>query len=322
MIDTEVVPGTPTAATPLHFTLPPGLAPGRLDKALAQLMPDHSRARLQAWIAAGHVQVDGERAQRRTRVQAGSHICVFPQPAPEALAFVPEPIDFTVLAEGEGWVVVDKPAGLVTHPGAGHWHGTLMNGLLYRYPELAQVTRAGIVHRLDKDTSGLLVVARTEAAQVNLVRQLKARTVRREYRALVHGWVHDDGCVDAPIGRDPHVPVRMTSKHPIAPKRAVTHYEVRALGQCDGEPVSELTCRLETGRTHQIRVHMAALHHPLLGDTLYGGKALAGAQRQMLHACALGFQDPLQRGGRYFEVSLAEDFRAVRARIVWDGQVA
>ncbi|CAM5778301.1 RluA family pseudouridine synthase [Castellaniella caeni] len=318
MPDTEIATEDVQPDAPEQFELPLDALPERLDKVLARLLPQHSRSRLQGWIEAGHVRVDGRVGKVRSQVGPGARIQVWPQQAPEDLAFVPESVEFEVVADSLSWIVVNKPAGLVTHPGAGNWHGTLLNGLLYRYPELLHVARAGIVHRLDKDTSGLLVVARTEVAQTHLVRQLQARTVKREYCALAHGALAGEGTVDAPIGRDSRVPVRMSAERPIAPKPAVTHYVAQALGQYETARVSEVVCRLETGRTHQIRVHMALLRHPLLGDTLYGGRALAGAQRQMLHARALSFQDPDSGAWPAFSAPLPEDFQAVRARIHWE----
>ena len=318
MPDTEFATEDAGPEEPELFELPLHVLPDRLDKVLARLLPQHSRSRLQSWIEDGHVRVDGAVGKIRTRVGPGARIQVWPQRAPEDLAFTPEDVAFDVVADAPDWIVVNKPAGLVTHPGAGNWHGTLLNGLLHRYPELLHVARAGIVHRLDKDTSGLLVVARTDTAQTHLVRQLQARTVRREYCALVHGTLKGEGTVDAPIGRDARVPVRMSADRPIAPKPAVTHYAAQMLGHCDDASISEVVCRLETGRTHQIRVHMALLRHPLLGDTLYGGSTLAGAERQMLHARALSFQDPGSGQWQSFFADPPDDFRAVRGRIQWD----
>ena len=302
----------------LEYRLPATALPDRLDKVLARLIPRHSRSRLQDWIANGHVLLNGAATKIRQVVGPGDTIVVHPQVAPEDLAFMPEPVSFGIVAENEHWVVVDKPAGLVTHPGAGNWHGTLLNGLLHRYPELARIARAGIVHRLDKDTSGLMVVARSEVAQTSLVRQLQARTVHREYIALAHGRLKGAGVVDRPIGRDPAVPVRMAVERPVAPKPAITHYASLREGQdTQGAPVTEVACRLETGRTHQIRVHMAALGHPLLADTLYGGRAMAGATRQMLHARALSFEDPGTGGEVAFRSEPPADFEAARNGIDW-----
>jgi len=306
---------------PHTVTVPPHQAAGRLDKVLAALLPTHSRSRLQGWIEAGCVQVNGAAATLRQHTGPGDVLTVWPQPAPEALAFAPEPLDLDIIAESPAWIVVYKPAGLVTHPGAGNWHGTLLNGLLYRYPELAGVARAGIVHRLDKDTSGLLVVARSEAAQTHLVRQLQARSVGRDYLALVHGVTPDADRIDAAVGRDARVPVRMSAVAPLAGKPAVTHYRALRRGHTadpvNPQPVSELACRLETGRTHQIRAHFSALGHPLVGDTLYGGRALAGAARQMLHARALRFLDPRDESSCAFAVPPPADMQAVIAALDW-----
>src|SRR5690554_2204690 len=267
------------AEEPLVFRLGAAADSDRLDKVLAGLLPRHSRSRLQGWIEEGHVLLNGRQARVRQAVGPGDVITVYPQQAPEDLAFEPQPVDFDVAAESPQWIVVNKPAGLVTHPGAGNWQGTLLNGLLYRYPELARVARAGIVHRLDKDTSGLLVVARHEKSQTHLIRQLQARSVSREYIALVHGRLTRPGTVKLPIGRDPRVPVRMAVDNPTAPKPAITHYAPLRVGQADGVTVTEVACKLETGRTHQIRVHMMSLRHPLVGDALYGGKPVGSAQR-------------------------------------------
>lgn len=299
--------------------MPAGTRADRLDKVLAGLLSDHSRSRLQGWIEAGNVHVNGVPGKVRQTVGPGDEIAVWAQPAPETLAFSPEPIDFPVVDESPDWIVVNKPAGLVVHPGAGNWSGTLLNGLLHRYPELAQVARAGIVHRLDKDTSGLMVVARNEIAQTHLVRQLQARSMGREYVALAHGWLAAAGKVDRPIGRDPRVPVRMSVERPVAPKPAVTHYAPARRGEVEpGGRVSEVVCRLETGRTHQIRVHLASLGHPLLADTLYGGRNIAGAQRQMLHARALHFDDPGGRGEVQFAAPVPADMIQAQEAIAWN----
>jgi len=303
----------------LQWRIDDNAAGQRLDKVLAQLLPQHSRTRLQGWIAQGHVSVNGQTISSvRHLLLPGDMLRVFPQVAPETLAFTPQPVAFTVLGESPDWIVIDKPAGLVTHPGAGNWQATLLNGLLYRYPELAQVARAGIVHRLDKDTSGLLVVARHATAQTHLVRQLQDRSVSRHYLALVHGHLRADGRIDAPIGRDARTPVRMSVTRAIAPKPAITHYAPQRCGVTeDGAPVTQVLCRLQTGRTHQIRVHLASLNHPLMGDTLYGGREQAGATRQMLHAQSLTFQDPGHGGSVTFTCALPDDFVAVQDAVTW-----
>lgn len=304
---------------PQCITVPVGTRADRLDKVLAALLNGHSRNRLQGWIESGWVHVNGTAAKVRQVVGPGDVITVWEQPSPESLAFTPEPVAFDVVGESPDWIVVNKPAGLVTHPGAGNWHGTLLNGLLHRYPELTRVARAGIVHRLDKDTSGLMVVARNDLAQTHLVRQLQARSMGREYIALIHGLLVTTGQVNRPIGRDARVPVRMSVDRPIAPKPAVTHYFPSRQGRAQtGEPVSEVVCRLETGRTHQIRVHLASLGHPLLADTIYGGRQIGGASRQMLHARALHFDDPGGQGEVVFRAEPPEDMRYVQDETQWN----
>ena len=302
---------------PQLFRVTDSQALERLDKVLAQLVPQHSRSRLQTWIERGHVLVNGQPAKVRQTLHEDDLIAVYEQESPEDQAFKAEQIDFEIIAESPDWVVVNKPVGLVTHPGAGNWSGTLLNGLLYRYPELAHVARAGIVHRLDKDTSGLLVVARNEVAQTSLVRQLQARTMGREYLALAHGRMLTAGTVDRPIGRDPRVPIRMSVERPNAPKAAVTHYSLLRCGEYQDSNISEVSCRLETGRTHQIRVHLASLGHPLLGDTQYGGRVLGDAHRQMLHARRLRFDDPSTDTEVSFVAPVPEDMRQVLEGIQW-----
>lgn len=302
---------------PQLFRVTDNQALERLDKVLAQLVPRHSRSRLQTWIERGHVLVNGKPAKIRQTLHEDDLITVYEQESPEDQAFTPEKIDFEIMGESPDWVVVNKPVGLVTHPGAGNWGGTLLNGLLYRYPELAHVARAGIVHRLDKDTSGLLVVARNEVAQTHLVRQLQARTMGREYLALAHGRMLSAGTVDRPIGRDPRVPVRMSVERPNAPKAAITHYSLLRGGEYMDSNISEVSCRLETGRTHQIRVHLASLGHPLLGDTQYGGRVLGDAHRQMLHAYRLRFDDPTTDTEVSFVAPVPEDMQKVLEGIQW-----
>lgn len=303
----------------LNYQISLSAMPERLDKVLAQLMPNHSRSRIQDWIEQGHVLVN-EQPVLRIRYQAlpGDHIKVWPQARPEELAYEAENIPLDIVEQTEAWLVLNKPAGLVTHPGAGNWTGTLLNGLLYHYPQLTQVARAGIVHRLDKDTSGLMVVALTEIAQTHLVRQLQERTVKREYIALCHGFLSGEGCIDLAVGRDARVPIRMTTKNPTAARAARTHYQALEHGLLGrGEAVTAVQCHLETGRTHQIRVHLSSQDHPLLGDEIYGGKPLAGADRQMLHARALAFEDPHTGKTVGFTMAPPADFKAVYEQVQW-----
>ncbi|MCF0253320.1 MAG: RluA family pseudouridine synthase [Duodenibacillus sp.] len=288
---------------PLAFELGVSADIARLDKHLASLMPEVSRARVQGWIEDGLVEVDGAVCrQGRVKVGPGARIAVRPRPSPEQLAFAPEDgIAFEVVHEDDAILVINKPAGLVVHPAAGHWRGTLLNGLLHRFPELARVPRAGIVHRLDKETSGLMVVARTEAAQTDLVRQLQARTVGREYWAVVVGQAPEAGFVDRAIGRDPRNPLKFCCRGGAGSRPAVTHCRLVDSARAGGRVLSWVACRLETGRTHQIRVHLSTVGYPLVGDPLYKTNAsrlppeagLAAAfPRQALHASRLRLAHP------------------------------
>ncbi|MDO5667490.1 MAG: RluA family pseudouridine synthase [Alcaligenaceae bacterium] len=297
--------------------MPLSFSSERLDKVLANLLPEHSRSRLQQWIAEGWVRVNEQAAKVRQTIRAGDRIWVHAQPSQEQTAFSPEALELDIVASTGTYIIVNKVAGMVTHPGAGNWSGTLLNGLLYHFPELGQIPRAGIVHRLDKDTSGLLMIARTETAQTHLVRQLQERSVGRQYMALVKGHLAGEGVIDAAIGRDRRVAVRMSTDSAIAPKEARTHYRSVRRGCWQGHSISLVVCRLETGRTHQIRVHLASLGHPLIGDSLYGGPAWAGAERQMLHAQNLSFIDPANGSEQHFTAVLAPDMQAVHDTIEW-----
>ena len=272
----------------------------RLDKALAGRMPEVSRSRLKNWIEAGAVRVNGTEVRPRYLLQCDDRVELEPPIEPEASAFVAEHMPLEIVYEDASLLVIDKPAGLVMHPAAGHWSGTLLNGLLAYAPELARLPRAGIVHRLDADTSGVLVVARTAEAQLDLVRQLQARSVEREYWALVLGRPPKSGTVDAAIGRDRRNPLRFRVSTAADAKPARTHYSTRATVKAAGVALSWVTCRLETGRTHQIRVHMEHLGFPLIGDPVYRQRLPArdaaslwrGFERQALHAYRLGLIHP------------------------------
>ncbi len=282
-----------------------GAAGLRLDQALARELPGESRSRLAKLVEEGAVLVDGEPGKAARRLRGGERIEVRLLPRPEETAFRAEAIDLDVLHEDDAVLVVAKPAGLVVHPGSGNWAGTMLNALLHRVPALKHLPRAGIVHRLDKETSGLLVVAKTEAAMQDLVRQLQARTVKRTYLALARGVVAAAGTVDAPIGRHPTQRTRMA----VVPggKPAVTHYRPRRRYAAH----TLLECDLETGRTHQIRVHLASIGHPLEGDPVYGGKGARRLERQALHAWKLAFVHPVTRETVRFESPAPADFEAL-----------
>jgi 23S rRNA pseudouridine1911/1915/1917 synthase len=322
--DAEEEDGAPDAGEQAELrerTAPPALHGQRLDKALALLAPEFSRSYLQQLIAQGCARVNGQTATRAAhRLRAGDQIAVELRPTPLSQAFVPQPMELAVVHEDEHLLVIDKPAGLVVHPGAGNWSGTLLNGLLARDTRAAALPRAGIVHRLDKDTSGLMVVARTRAAMDALVRQIAARQVRREYLALAHGaWRGPRELeVNAPIGRDARNRLRMAvvdlSQHPGKP--AQTFIEVLHTTQQG----CVVRCLLGTGRTHQIRVHLAHLGHPLVGDALYGGAPAAGMTRQALHARRLALAHPASGAPLAFEAPPPPDLAAALALWGFGGQ--
>ncbi len=267
----------------------------RLDQLLARELPQFSRNRLKAWIEAGQVTLDGSSSDPKHKVRGGEAIRVQPAAAPETSAYAPEAIPLDVVHEDATIIVVNKPAGLVTHPAAGNWSGTLLNALLHHAPQLEQVPRAGIVHRLDKETSGLLVVAKTLEAQTALVRQLQARTVKRLYWVLVAGELNAGGHIETAIGRHPTQRTRMAvlQETQSGAKPAITHYTPLSRHAREGVPATMVECRLETGRTHQIRVHMLHLGHPLVGDQVYGRvPTKSWFSRQALHARELALVHP------------------------------
>ena len=284
----------------LHAAVPDELAGKRLDQVLAELFPDYSRSRLQKWVKSGKVTVNGTSRAVKEKVTAGDLIDL--QVVEEAvIEDAPEKIDLDILYEDDDLLVINKPAGLVVHPAAGNPAGTLLNGLLHHDPSLETLPRAGIVHRLDKDTSGLLVVARSQRAHKQLVEMLQQRDIHREYRTIVQGRMVAGGTVDEPIGRHPTQRKKMAVLYSESAKPAMTDYRVleRFRAHC------LLQVKLHSGRTHQIRVHMAHIRHPVVGDPLYGGRlqipagcsealreALRSFRRQALHAFRLGFEHP------------------------------
>jgi len=295
-------------------TVPSELAGLRLDRALAKMFPEYSRSRIKSWIVSGHVFVDGESLRPRDGVSGGEVVELTAQ-AEVAVVSAPEPLALNVAYEDQEVLVVNKPAGLVVHPGAGNTHGTLMNGLLYYLPQLKDLPRAGIIHRLDKDTSGLMMIGKTLEAHTALVRSLAERQVSRHYLAVCAGVLTGGGSIDAAIGRHPVDRLRMSVRE--GGKSAVTHY--RVLQRFRSHTYISVT--LETGRTHQIRVHFAWRRHPLVGDPVYGGRlalpsgasdelveVLRGFRRQALHATRLTFAHP--ESGEEIDVSAEppEDF--------------
>jgi len=295
----------------IELIIPQNCAGLRLDQALARLLLDQSRARLQAWILKERVTIDDLKANSKKKVWGGEKIKIKPPQHPTETTHAAEAIKLDIVYEDQALIIINKPAGMVVHPGSGNWQGTMLNGLLHHAAQLDGIPRAGIVHRLDKNTSGLLVVAKTLEAQTSLVRQLQNRTMKRDYFALVLGRVPLDGWVNAPIGRHPIQRVKMAiTKNG---KEACTHYQV--IEQLCG--CTLLQCSLETGRTHQIRVHMHSIGHPLVGDPIYSIKPRKLVQeakrivmsfpRQALHAQRLELIHPKTGQTVMWEAGLPDD---------------
>ncbi|WP_229333654.1 23S rRNA pseudouridine(1911/1915/1917) synthase RluD [Glaciecola sp. MH2013] len=287
----------------------------RLDQCLALLFPDYSRSKLKEWILEGYVSIDGKvEVTPRLKLSSGELIELNATQEIQ-VSNIAQDIELDVVYEDDDILVINKPAGLVVHPGAGNQDGTLLNALLARVPNIDQVPRAGIVHRLDKDTTGLMVVAKTLPAQTGLVEQLQARSMGREYEALVMGTMVAGGMVDEPIGRHPTKRTSMAVSQ--SGKEAVTHFRVIEKFRA----YTHLRLKLESGRTHQIRVHMSHIKHPLVGDHLYGGRprlpkhasevfieTLRGFNRQALHAAQLSLTHPISAEALIFKAPLPDDF--------------
>jgi 23S rRNA pseudouridine1911/1915/1917 synthase len=291
-----------------QMAVPAELHGSRLDKILVTVASEFSRNHLQGLIAQGHVRVDGVLQSSASRkLMAGQTVAIELAPTQESQAFKPQAMPLVIVFEDEHVLVVNKPAGLVVHPAPGNWSGTLLNGLLAHHAAAATLPRAGIVHRLDKDTSGLMVVGKTLAAVTALTRQIASRDVRRVYLALCHGQVERASQrIEAPVGRDPRSRVRMAVV--ASGRAALTDVERLAVWQgADGRWISAVRCKLGTGRTHQIRVHMASIGHPLLADATYGGTEVLGLTRQALHATQLGFKHPISAQPMVFNAELASD---------------
>jgi 23S rRNA pseudouridine1911/1915/1917 synthase len=301
------------------LVVPEELAGLRLDQALARMFPEYSRSRLKEWLLAGAITVDGGPQRPRDAVAGGETVTLEPMAEAEVRA-APEPIRLDVVYEDDDLLVVNKGAGLVVHPGAGNPGGTLMNGLLHHAPKLEEVPRAGIIHRIDKDTTGLLLVAKTLTAHTALVRQLADREISRNYLAVCYGVLTGGGTIDQPIGRHPVDRKRMSIQQDGKP--AVTHYTVLERFRA----FTYISVKLETGRTHQIRVHFAWRRHALVGDQAYGGRLalpkgasepvidmLRGFKRQALHATRLAFEHPSSGEVLELEVPPPDDFQALLA---------
>ena len=296
-----------------------GGAGQRLDQFLAAQLDGISRTRVQRWIGLGAVHVDQALRLPKYRLTGHEEIEVEPQPLESEQSFRPDPVPLDILYQDDDLVVINKPAGLVTHPAPGNWRNTLMNGLLFANPKCAQLPRAGIVHRLDRDTSGVLVCAQSERAFVSLSEQLASRAMRRQYLAIVTGAIADYGTIDAPIGRDPRNRLRMAVVQPPHGKPAQTDYQALAKSSAArGKVHAALSCRLRSGRTHQIRVHLASIGHPLVGDAVYGGQAVAGFERQTLHAWRLSLQHPATGKEISVDCPLPDDMRRLAAGLDLD----
>ncbi len=283
----------------IELIVPPEMAGLRLDQALAELCPEYSRSRLKSWVNSGNILIDNKTLRPRDKVNGGEEVIITPI-ADTSLNIKAEPIALNIVYEDESMLVVNKPAGLVVHPAAGNWDGTLQNALLHHDPALEGLPRAGLVHRIDKETSGLLMVARTLTAHKLLVDQLQARAFEREYLTVVRGYMTAGGTVDAPLARHPTDRKKYAVRE--GGKEAITHYRVAQRFAKH----TLLKVNLETGRTHQIRVHMSHINHAIVGDQVYGGRfkplanasellsdTLRGFKRQALHAARLGVVHPV-----------------------------
>lgn len=300
-----------------HHTLviPETYANERLDQALAKLLPEYSRTQIQTWIEAGTVLVNGNTVKAKYKIKGRETVTVeaLLRPAPHWEA---EPIPLPLFYEDDAFIIINKPIGMVVHPGAGNMNQTLLNALIHHAPQLNHLPRAGIIHRLDKNTSGLLVIAKTPFALKHLSQQLKKRTLLREYQAIVYGSLISGGKIEAPLGRHPFQRKRMAVIE--TGKQAITHYRIAEKYRAH----TRLTVRLETGRTHQIRVHMAHIHHPIVGDLTYGGRVqltkgmtpelihtLRQFKHQALHAFALGLIHPISNEFMRFECDPPKDMQ-------------
>lgn len=313
--------GAMTSHISLQAEVPEELSGNRLDQIAAKLFPEYSRARLQIWIREGTLLVNRKQLRPRDRLHTGDSLVVEAD-LTSTEEWVAQEMDLDIVFEDDHLLVINKAADVVVHPAAGHSEGTLLNGLLYHYPALKELPRAGIVHRLDKDTTGLMVVAKSLIAHASLVNQLQAREVSREYEAVVHGVLTGGGTVDKPLGRHP---VNRKKRAVVEEgQEAITHYRVRKRFRSH----THVDVKLETGRTHQIRVHMAYLKHPIVGDQMYGGRLqlpaacsaelgqyLRNFKRQALHARRLAFAHPVDQKEMSWEIDRPEDMQELLTQI-------
>lgn len=309
-------------AEKITLSIPPRYQGKRVDQAVAALLPQHSRARIQAWIRAGYVTINGQPIQQSLRLEGGEHIAINAVYEPQDDNWSKAPIPLDLIYEDDQIIILNKPAGLTVHPGAGNRDQTLANALLYHFPALDKVPRAGIVQRLDKDTTGIMVVARTPVSHTYLVDQLQKRQIKREYQAVVWGVLTAGGTINAPVGRHKIQRKRMAVSE--SGKAATTHYRIIKKFRTH----TFIRIQLETGRTHQIRVHMAHIRHPLVGDPLYGGRPrfpkgapetlrqyLQSFPRQALHASKLSLRHPITGEEMSREAPLPEDLETLIAKL-------
>ena len=301
-----------------EILVPQHLSGKRLDFVIHELMHDFSRSKIQQWIQQGHVKVNGLIFQPKKKLYGGELLEIFVQKDQEQLQFEAEDIDLDIIYSDDDIAIINKPVGMVVHPAAGNWSGTMLNGILNCYPNNSLLPRAGIVHRLDKDTSGLLVIAKNEIAQNNLIKQLQKKTVYREYRAIVWGQIWQNKTIHKPIGRNPRNRLKMAINE-INGKDSITHFEVLERFAFH----TYLKCNLETGRTHQIRVHMQHNQTPIVGDPIYGFKKIIPSKefsdnlknnvlnfnRQALHAIKLGLIHPTTNEEMFWEINLPSDMK-------------
>ncbi len=305
------------ADEPIALIIPDEYMGLRCDVALAKICDGISRTQIVKWLKDGHIIINDSIAKPKDKLYGGESVVITPIPTDSSYAYTPCDLPLDIIYEDEYILIINKPAGLVTHPGAGNWTDTLLNALLFHYPNAKNLPRAGIVHRLDKDTSGIMMIAKTLQAQTKLVQMIQNRSVSRIYRAIVHGHPYKSGVINKNIGRDIHNRTKMSACD-VGGKEAITHFKVLEYF----DKFSYIECKLDTGRTHQIRVHMKHIKHQIVGDKTYGygnnkimsysdeiQKAILNLNRQALHAITLQFQHPITNVPLDFKCNLADDIK-------------